>query len=166
MRAEPSTCTTAGMRALHSGRTLWVNSMYGLGRGPSKISAARAALTMGATGRNSSRPLTAFSRSRLPAGRGSARRLRWPSARGPNSLRPWNQATMPSAARHSATVSATSRGRSNATLADVSHASMAASSQLRPSAAVGIGCTQSPIACATYMAAPSAVPESPAAGWT
>jgi hypothetical protein len=63
--------------------------MYGLGSGPSKISAARSSRTMGATGRNDSRPFTAFNRSTLSARPGWASRRRCPSARGPYSLRPW-----------------------------------------------------------------------------
>ena len=66
MRAVPSTWVTAGIRWRHSGRTSWTNSMYGLGKGPSeKISGARSASTMGATGRNCSRPLTSLRRSRF-----------------------------------------------------------------------------------------------------
>ena len=60
----PSTWTTAGIRSRQPSRTWWVKSMYGLGSGPpSKSSAARSASTMGATGRNCSRPLTSLSRS-------------------------------------------------------------------------------------------------------
>src|SRR5690606_3827006 len=66
MRAVPSTWTAAGMRSRHSGRTVWTKSMYGLGIGPSaKISSARSASTIGATGRNCSRPLTSLRRSRF-----------------------------------------------------------------------------------------------------
>jgi hypothetical protein len=89
MRAVPSTCTTAGMRRRQPSSTRWVKSMNGLGSGPpSKSSWARSARTIGATGRNCSRPLTSFSRSVFSGSRGSASRLRCPSARGPYSLRP------------------------------------------------------------------------------
>ena len=80
MRAVPSTWTTVWRRSRHSGFTRWVNSMWGLGIGPySNRSVARSARTMGATGRNCSRPFTLLMRSRLSLP-GWARRLR---ARGP-----------------------------------------------------------------------------------
>src|SRR4029450_3536077 len=80
--------------------------------GPSKSSPARSARTMGATGRDCSRPFMSLSRSRLAALVALASRLRCPRARGPYSLRPWNQATTPSAAMTSATASARSGGPS------------------------------------------------------
>src|SRR5215218_8596907 len=166
MRALPSTWTTAGMRSRQAGRTRWVNSMYGLGSGPSNSSAARSASTIGATGRNCSRPLTSLSRSRLAALVALASRLRWRSARAPYSERPWNQATTPSAASTSATASARSAGRSWGTLAVASQAASSSSVQPRPRAAPGIAATRSPRACATCRAAPRAVPASPAAGCT
>ena len=159
MRAVPSTCTTAGMRSRHSSCTPWVKSMYGEGIGPSrKISDARSASTIGATGRNCSRPLMSLSFSRFSGRRGSASSERCPSARGPNSERPWNQATTPSSASTAATASAMSSGSVNSTPAVDSAAASPASSQPRPSAAVRIGATASPSACATCSAAPERRP--------
>ncbi len=83
MRAVPSTCTTAAIRSRHAGATSCTNSMYGLGTGPpEKISAASSSRTIGATGRNCSRPFTSLSRSRFSTGPGCASRERCPSARG------------------------------------------------------------------------------------
>ncbi|CPU66765.1 Uncharacterised protein [Mycobacteroides abscessus] len=47
-----------------------------------------------------------------------------------------------------------------------SHRASASSPHARPSAAEPIGSTGSPPSAASWRAAPSAVPESPAAGWT
>ncbi len=66
-----------GMRSRHAGATSWTKSMYGLGRGPpEKISAARSASTIGATGRNCSLPLTSLRRSRFSLRPGWASRDR------------------------------------------------------------------------------------------
>src|SRR6185437_15215253 len=110
-RAVPSTWTTAGMRSRHSDRTRCTKSMYGLGYTPSKRSANRSARTIGAIGRNCSRPLTLFIRTVVSRSPGWARSERCPSARGPYSLRPWNQATMPLPASTSAASSAIDAGR-------------------------------------------------------
>ncbi len=140
--------------------------MYGLGSGPSKMSAARSARTIGATGRNCSRPLTSLRRSRLPACPGWASSERWPSARGPYSERPWNQATMPLSARARATVSAMSGGRSKGTAAVFSQAPSSASDQSRPRSAPVMGSGWSPSTADSRRAPPRAVPASPAAGCT
>ena len=93
--------------AAHRGRTACKDS----GAGPSKISAARSASTIGATGRNCSRPLTSLSRSTLSGVAGVGQQGPVPERPGPYSLRPENQATTPSAARTSATVPTRSGGR-------------------------------------------------------
>ena len=162
-RGRPPECDRAT-----PGATPWVKSMYGRRHRPvAKISARPLGSTIGATGRNCSRPLMSLSCSRFSARRGSASRERWPSARGPNSERPWNQATTPSSARISATASAMSSalvelhagGRQRAPRAPRrptrDRAPRCASAARRPRAA-----------CATCSAAPSAVPESPEAGCT
>ena len=71
-RSGPGPCGRRGSppAAAHAtaGATSWTKSMYGLGSGPRpKISPARSSRTMGATGRNCSRPLMSFSRSTLSA---------------------------------------------------------------------------------------------------
>ncbi len=148
--------------------TSWTKSMYGLGIGPpEKISAARSASTIGATGRNCSRPLTVLSRSRLSIRRGSASSDRPPSAAWSEfgaALKPADQLVVGEriADRRGQVVgslivgwrlrraSRRSRHRTNP----------------RPSAADGIGVIGSPDSPASASAAPSAVPASPAAGCT
>ena len=140
--------------------------MYGLGSGPSKTSAARSSRTIGATGRNCSRPLTSLSLVSVSRRPGLASSDRCPSARGPYSDRPANQATTPSAASTCATSSARSAGRSYGQRAVSSQAASSSSVQPRPSAAPGIGAARSPASAAACSAPPSAVPASPAAGCT
>ena len=66
IRAVPSTWTAAGIRSRQPSATSWTKSMYGDGMGPRENSSeAREASTMGATGRNCSRPFTSLRRRRL-----------------------------------------------------------------------------------------------------
>ena len=122
--------------------------MYGEGPGPRpKRSPRGRASTIGATGRNCSRPLTSLSRSRLRWWPGCASSERWPSARGPYSLRPWNQATISSAARDSAATIAASAGRSYGTRARTSSASISSSLHPRPRSAPTNSAGGTPSAC-------------------
>src|SRR5215207_6656152 len=132
--------------------------MYGLGTGPrEKISDARSRSTIGATGRNCSRPLMSFSRSTLSDRSGWASRERWPKARGPYSARPWNQATTPLPAITAAAAMAMSAGRSYRTRAVIKIRSISSSLQPRPSAAVVIGAISSPASAASVNAASRAL---------
>ena len=131
-RAVPSTCTAAGI-ARASAVLLCVNKHVRAGKSSRRRNIRGVVTsTIGATGRNCSRPLMLLSRSRFSGIPGLAIRLRCPSARGPNSLRPWNQPTTPSSARICATALAISAGRSYSTFARLSHA---ASRSRRPFAA-------------------------------
>ena len=99
--------------------------------------------------------------------RGSARIDRSPSARGPNSIRPWNQPTTSPASIRSAT-SAQSSSSSRRSRLD--------SGRRERCRALLVRVLRSPVGVLhreparrrprTWSAAPTAVPESPAAGWT
>ena len=143
--------------------------MYGLGSGPSTedLAPPARASTIGATGRNCSRPLMSLSRSTLSACAGMGEQR--PVTQGPGAEL---GATLEPG--HHPVVGDDLRGR----LGDVGGAVRSGPGrcaaparsrrrvQPRPSAAPSIGAIRSPSSAATASAAPRAVPESPAAGWT
>ena len=103
--------------------------------------------------------------------RGSARIERLPSARGPTSIRPWNQPTTSPAAIRSATNgnSASSSSRSASTPRGRERRLELA--RRRTPARCRRAASRRPrgppsVSFQTWKAAPTAVPESPAAGWT
>ena len=167
MRAVPSTCTTAGMRSTHSGRTRWTNSMYGLGWTPSKISGARSREHHRRHRAELLASLDGVHPPQVLGAPGVAQQAAVAERPGPvlaAPLEPADDRARVEGGRH---LLGEVAGALVGLLGGLQRRlSISSSSHPRPRAGVVNGADRSPRSTARASADPSAVPESPAAGWT
>ena len=142
--------------------------MYCAGWSLPRTSGAIASASDGQKGRQRSRYLTAaLMRSAMPGVPGQPRMLRPPRARGPNSMRPWNHPTgCPWASRAAVSPGTSWSWRSRRPVRCSAARRQSAEVYAGPRKTSHRGAISSPAALAAKVAAPRAVPASPAAGCT